>query len=51
VLVLAAPAGQPFPSGAGYSVAALVSIAVLVATLAESVLFVMTAPVRGNKRA
>ena len=50
MLVLSTPAGQPFPSDAGYSAAALVSIAVLVATLAVSVLFVMRSPVRGRKR-
>ena len=33
VLVVSTPAGQPFPADAGYSAAALVSIAVLVATL------------------
>src|ERR1700745_1759946 len=37
VLVLSTPAGQPFPADAGYSAAALVSIAVLVATLAVSI--------------
>jgi len=47
VLVLSTPAGQPFPADAGYSAAALVSIAVLVATLAVSILFVMA----GKKRA
>ena len=47
LLVLSAPAGQPFPADAGYSAAALVSIAVLAATLAVSILFVMT----GKKRA
>ncbi|HEY7143816.1 MAG TPA: MFS transporter [Streptosporangiaceae bacterium] len=46
VLVLSTPAGQPFPADAGYSVAALVSIAVLVATLAVSILFIMA----GKKR-
>ena len=50
VLVLSTPAGQPFPADAGYSAAALVSIAVLVVTLAVSALFVMTTPARGRKR-
>ena len=50
VLVLSTPAGQPFPADAGYSAAALVSIAVLVATLAVSALFVMRRPVQGKKR-
>ena len=50
VLVVSTPAGQPFPADSGYSAAALVSIAVLVATLAVSALFVMRAPVLGNKR-
>ena len=50
VLVVSTPAGQPFPSDSGYSAAALVSIAVLVATLAVSALFVMRAPVLDNKR-
>ena len=47
MLVLSTPAGQPFPANAGYSAAALVSIAVLVATLAVSILFVIA----GKKRA
>ena len=47
LLVLSTPAGQPFPSDAGYSAAALVSIVVLVAALAASILFVMA----GKKRA
>jgi hypothetical protein len=51
LLVLSTPAGQPFPTDAGYSAAALVSIAVLVAALAVSALFVMRRPVRGRKRA
>jgi hypothetical protein len=46
VLVLATPAGKPFPSDAGYSAAALVSIAVLVAALAVSIVFIMM----GRKR-
>ena len=50
VLVVSTPAGQPFPADSGYSAAALVSIAVLVATLAVSALFVMRAPVLDNKR-
>jgi MFS family permease len=50
VLVVSTPAGQPFPADSGYSAAALVSIAVLVATLVVSALFVMRAPVLGRKR-
>ena len=46
VLVLSTPAGQPFPSDAGYTAAALVSIAVLVAALAVSIVFI----VMGRKR-
>ena len=46
VLVLATPAGQPFPSDAGYRAAALVSVAVLVAALAVSIVFIMV----GRKR-
>src|SRR5690242_14196552 len=50
VLVLSTPGGQPFPADAGYSAAALVSIAVLVAVLvaalAVSILFIMM----GRKR-
>jgi len=50
VLVLSTPAGRRFPADAGYSAAALVSIAVLVAALAASVLFVMRRPALGRKR-
>jgi hypothetical protein len=50
VLVLATPAGRRFPADVGYSAAALVSIAVLVAALAASVPFVMRWPVLGRKR-
>jgi hypothetical protein len=46
VLVLSTPAGGRFPADAGYSAAALVSIVVLVAALAASILFVMM----GRKR-
>jgi MFS family permease len=42
LLVLSTPAGRRFPADDGYSAAALVSIAVLVAALAVSVLFVLT---------
>jgi predicted MFS family arabinose efflux permease len=41
VLVLSAPAGRRFPTAGGYDAAALVSIAVLAAALAASLLFVM----------
>jgi MFS family permease len=51
VLVLSTPAGQRLPANAGYSTAALVSTAVLVAALVASTLFVMTGPVLGRKRA
>jgi MFS family permease len=51
VLVESTPAGRRFPANNGYSAAALVSIAVLVAALAVSVLFVMRRPEPGRKRA
>ena len=51
VLVLSTPAGGRFPADAGYSVAAGICIAVLVAALAVSVVFVMRRPVLGRKRA
>jgi hypothetical protein len=51
VLVLSTPAGRRFPSNAGYSTAALVSTAVLVAALLVGTLFVMMGPVSGRKRA
>jgi MFS family permease len=51
LLVLSTPAGHRFPSDDGYSAAALVSIAVLVAALAVSVLFVMRRPEPGRKPA
>ena len=50
MLVLSTPAGRRFPADAGYSAAALVSIAFLVAALAASVLFVMRRPALGRKR-
>jgi MFS family permease len=50
VLVESTPAGHRFPADYGYSAAALVSIAVLVAALAVSVLFVMRRPEPGRKR-
>jgi len=50
VLVESTPAGHRFPADVGYSAAALVSIAVLVAALAASVLFVMRRPEPGRKR-
>ena len=50
VLVASTPAGRRFPADAGYSAAALVSIAVLLAALAVSVLFVMRRPMPGRKR-
>jgi MFS family permease len=50
VLVLSTPAGRRFPADAGYSVAAGICIAVLVAALAASVVFVMRRPVLGRKR-
>ena len=51
MLVESAPAGQRLPTNAGYSAAALVSIAVLVAALLVSILFVMIGPVPGRKPA
>ena len=51
LLVLSTPAGRRFPADDGYSAAALVSIAVLVAALAVSVLFVMRRPEPGRKPA
>jgi hypothetical protein len=51
VLVLSTPPGQRLPSNAGYSAAALVSTAVLVAALLASILFVMTGPISGRSRA
>jgi len=51
LLVLSTPAGHRFPADDGYSAAALVSIAVLVAALAVSVLFVMRRPEPGRKPA
>ena len=51
VLVLSTPAGQRFPAASGYSAAAGVCIAVLVAALAVSVLFVMRRPEPGRKPA
>ena len=50
VLVESTPAGQGLPANAGYSAAALVSIAVLAAALAVSILFVMRRPMPGRKR-
>jgi predicted MFS family arabinose efflux permease len=50
VLVLSTPAGRRFPADGGYSAAAGVSIAVLVAALAASVLFVIRKPAPGNNR-
>jgi MFS family permease len=51
VLVASTPAGRRFPADAGYSVAAGICIAVLLAALAVSVVFVMRRPVLGRKRA
>ena len=51
ILVVSTQAGHRFPADAGYSVAAGICIAVLVAALAVSVLFVMRRPVLGRKRA
>ena len=51
VLVESTPAGQRLPANAGYSAAALVSTAVLVAALLASILFVMIGPVPGRKPA
>ncbi|HZC61721.1 MAG TPA: hypothetical protein VE464_08790, partial [Streptosporangiaceae bacterium] len=48
VLVASTPAGSRFPSDAGYSIAAGICIAVLVAALAASVMFVMSRPARGR---
>ena len=51
LLVLSTPAGQRFPADDGYSAAALVSIAVLFAALAVSVMFVMRRPEPGREGA
>jgi hypothetical protein len=51
VVTKGSPAGRWFPADAGYSVAAGICIAVLVAALAVSVVFVMRRPVLGRKRA
>jgi len=48
VLVLSTPPGQRYPADAGYSAAALVSIAVLAAALVVSTLFAMRRPVPGR---
>ena len=47
VLVLYIPAGRLVPAGAGYSAAAVISIVVLGAALAASVLFAV--PGRGSE--
>jgi hypothetical protein len=51
MLVESTPVGHRFRADYGYSAAALVSIAVLVAALAVSVLFVMRRPEPGRKPA
>ena len=51
LLVLSTPAGRRFPAASGYSAAARVCIAFLVAALAVSVLFVMRRPEPGRKPA
>jgi len=47
ILVVSTQAGHRFPADAGYSVAAGICIAVLVAALGVSLLFVMRSPVPG----